>query len=162
VVVLTAFLAPSLIRSPLLATLGLVLIAASAIDWKIGRLPDVLTGVVAIIGLSLAALISLRAVEIGAGAAAIAFGLLQGLRWMAARGGRDPGLGLGDVKMICALALWLGAATPWMVAGGAVVGLIMMGMVRPPGGRMAFGPSLAAAAWIVGMGAEWGLWPTIV
>jgi len=160
-VLLMAFLASDLIRSPLLAALGLVLVAAAVIDWKVGRLPNVLTAAVAVLALMLAASKSIAAVEIGLGAATISLGVLLVLRWVMGRTGRDPGLGLGDVKLICALALWLGLATPWMVVGAAMAGLLVMNFVRPPDGRMAFGPALALAGWMVGIGGEWGLWPTI-
>jgi leader peptidase (prepilin peptidase) / N-methyltransferase len=159
-VVLTAFLVPDLVRTPILAVLGLLLIAASAIDWKIGRLPDVLTGAVAAMALLLSSLKSLAALEAGLFAAVIGFVLLQGLRWAAVKLRKDAGLGLGDVKLICALAVWLGVAAPWMVVGAAVAGLALMAIVRPSDGRLAFGPALAAGGWIVGIGGEWGYWPT--
>jgi leader peptidase (prepilin peptidase) / N-methyltransferase len=148
------------LRTPLLCLLGLALVATATIDWKIGRLPDALTGAIAVIALLLAAAKSVAALEVGLISAAVAFLVLQGLRLLAARLRRDPGLGLGDVKLTCALALWLGVATPWMIAGAAFAGLAMMWAVRPVGGRLAFGPALAAAAWVVGIGGEWGAWPT--
>lgn len=159
-VVVTAVLVQDWVRTPLLCLLGLALVATASIDWKIGRLPNTLTGVIAVIALLLAAAKSITALEVGLAAGAAAFLVLQSLRLLAGRLRRDPGLGLGDVKLTCALALWLGVATPWMVAGVALAGLVMMWALRPVGGRLAFGPSLAAAAWVVGIAGEWGAWPT--
>jgi len=148
------------VRTPLLAVLGLTLLAAATIDWKIGRLPDVLTAGVAILSGLIALSHSLRAAAAGAIAAVAAFLLLQGLRWLISRKRADPGLGFGDVKLICGLALWLGAATPWMMVGATLAGLVAMAVLRPKDGRLRFGPWLAAAAWVVGMGGELGIWPT--
>jgi leader peptidase (prepilin peptidase)/N-methyltransferase len=73
----------------------------------------------------------------------------------------QAGLGFGDVKLITALAFWLGLATPWAVVAAAGIGLAFA-VLRGAGRRnerFAFGPMIAAAAWIVGMTREAGLWP---
>lgn len=159
-VVLTAFLVPDLFRAPLLVILGLLLVAASTVDWKIGRLPDVVTGAIAIVAILLAAFKSRDAVVAGLVASALAFLVLMGFRWVRANRGKDPGLGLGDVKLICALALWLGTTTPWMVVAANLIGLVIVKTMRPSVERLALGPALAAAAWVVGIGGELGSWPT--
>lgn len=148
------------IRGALVASLGLLLIASAAVDWKVRRLPDLVTLGVGVLGAGLAWRTSWEALLTGLVAAVAVFGVLQGLRmWRRWRRG-DPGLGFGDVKLVSALALWLGLATPWMVVVAALLGLLAMWRVRPADGRLAFGPAIAVAALMVGLGGEWGWWPT--
>jgi leader peptidase (prepilin peptidase)/N-methyltransferase len=147
-------------RSLLLSALGLTLIAAAAVDLKVHRLPDVLTASVAALGFWLSALRGGDAVIEGVVAAGLTASALLLLRAVSRRLRTDPGLGLGDVKLFAALALWLGASTPWLVACAAGVGLAIMRLTRPADGRLAFGPAIAVAAWAVGFSQEAGLWPT--
>lgn len=148
-------------RGLIVCVIGLSLLASATVDWKIGRLPDAFTAVIAAAGFGLAILTDREAVLTGVAAAALAFATLQGLRLTRARLGRDPGLGFGDVKLVSALALWLGPATPWMVVIAAALGLLMQALrPRDPEHRLAFGPALAVAAWGVGMSMELGWWPT--
>ena len=150
-------------RSPqtgaLMAVIAAALLAASVIDIRRLRLPDALTLVVALAGAALAWLRSPLALVEGAVAAAIAFGLLAALRWLSSRRGRDPGLGLGDVKLVAAFALWLGALTPWMVAVAAGIGLAVAAAGGLRQGRIPFGPMLALAGFGCGFGLEAGWWP---
>jgi len=159
-VIAASLFAGDALRSLLLAGLGLGLIAASAVDAKVRRLPDVLTVPIAALGLALAALQGWSALFAGGVAAAVAAALLLALRGVSRRLRGDPGLGLGDVKLVAALALWLGTATPWLVAGASLAGLGLMAVARPADGRLPFGPSLALAAWVVGIAREAGAWPT--
>lgn len=159
-VCLTALLVAPLPRALALAALGLVLLAASTVDWKVKRLPDVLTAAVAAIGAGLALAQSAGALVTGLASAMLSMALLQAVRLASRRRRGDPGLGLGDVKLVGALALWTGAATPWMVLAAALAGLAMMALLRPADGRLPFGPAIALGAWIVGLGGEAGLWPT--
>jgi len=162
VVLLTAVLVGDVARGALMGGLGLALVWLAAVDWKVGRLPDPLVAVVAMAGLSLSALNSFEALAAGLVAAAVAFAIFQGLRLATARQARGAALGFGDVKLICAMALWLGALTPWMVVGAAILGLTFARLSRPAAGRLAFGPMLALAGWAVGMVAELRHWPTTV
>lgn len=148
------------LEAVLLAGLGLVLIAACVVDAKTQRLPDPLTATVAALAAALAAVSGPAALMAGAATAIITGALLLSLRWFRARRDADPGLGLGDVKLIGGLSLWLGLATPWMVVVAACLGLMAMTVLRPSHGRLAFGPCLAASAWIVGLSQEVGPWPT--
>jgi leader peptidase (prepilin peptidase)/N-methyltransferase len=148
------------LRSPMTAGLGLLLVAGSAIDAKIQRIPNLLTAGVAALALGLALTRSVVAMELGIAAALIALTLILPLREVSRRVRGDPGLGLGDVKLIAALALWLGAFTPWMILVASTAGLVAMAILRPKDGRLAYGPMLAAAGWTVGITMEWGLWPT--
>lgn len=149
------------VRGVLAAVLGLSLIASAAVDIKVKRLPDLLTLVIAVAGAALALRRSpaelLLGVCIGIGVVAI----LQLLRVLRARSGRDPGLGLGDLKLLGAVSLWLGDTTPWVLAAAAA-GLLVLVVVRPTDRRLAFGPAIAVASWVAGMTLEWGLWPQAI
>jgi leader peptidase (prepilin peptidase)/N-methyltransferase len=161
-VVLTAVLLAAPVRAIALSAAGLLLLATATVDWKSGRLPDVFAIGVAALGAALSASRGPDALAVSAGVAGVTATILLSLRWMRSRTGRDPGLGLGDVKLIAALALWLGPLTPWFVALAAVLGLALSPFAQRSGGRMPFGPAIAAAAWIVGLGQEAGAWPTIM
>jgi leader peptidase (prepilin peptidase)/N-methyltransferase len=144
------------------AALGLVLIAAGAADVASRRLPDLASLAVAILGLGLAFHRSSVAALIGLAAAAITGATLLLLRrGFAARRG-DPGLGLGDVKLAAALALWLGAATPWAVALAGLLGLAQVRLTKSSDGRIAFGPALAAGGWAVGLALQAGLFGDLI
>ena len=147
------------VRAAALGLLGLVLIAAGTVDAKTQRLPNSLTLLAAALCAMLAWTRSPAAGLAGLVAAAIAMVMLQGLRWVARARNGEPGLGFGDVKLIAALALWLGADTPWMVVGAASLGLLAVAVFRPPGGRLPFGPPIAAAAWTLGFIREAHPWP---
>ncbi|MBS0297130.1 MAG: prepilin peptidase [Proteobacteria bacterium] len=146
-------------RMALLGALGLTLLGSALIDARTRRLPDILTLLIAACGAGLSVLKGQGVLLEGLVAAAVAFLLAEGVRrgflWL----NRSPGLGFGDVKLIAALALWLGAATPWMVVAAALIGLVGFLFVRTADGRLPFGPSLALGAWIIGLAREAGLWP---
>jgi leader peptidase (prepilin peptidase)/N-methyltransferase len=146
-------------RGALFAVLGLVLLASALTDARTRRLPDLLTLTIAALGLAAATLRGEAALITGLVASAAGFLILEGVRrgFLALR--RRPGLGFGDVKLVAALALWLGAATPWAVALAAALGLAALLIARPADGRIAFGPALAAGAWVVGLSLEAGAWP---
>lgn len=144
-------------QAALIVALGLVLLAASVIDQRIQRLPDPLTLAVALLSLGLAALNG--QILIGIAAAAVTFGLLEGLRRSFLRLRGRVGLGAGDVKLLSALALWLGTATPWAIALAALVGLLVALVTKPTDGRIAFGPLIAGGATIIGLAVDGGLLP---
>jgi len=147
------------LRAVPLAALGLALVGAALIDARTRRLPDVLTVLIALLGAGLSALHGRAALVEGVLAAGVGFILMEivrrGFLWL--RG--SPALGFGDVKLVAALALWLGAETPWMIVVAAAVGLLGFALIRSPDGRLPFGPSLAIGAWIVGSMKEAGPWP---
>lgn len=148
-------------RAGLLAALGFVLLGIAAYDARTKRIPDVLVlAVVAVCG-ALAALRSIEALEIGAVAAVAAFAILELLRRTHQLARAKPGLGSGDVKLVAALALWLGLATPWAIAAAAGAGLIAFATLRPASGRIAFGPFIALCAWLTGMACEGVGWPRL-
>ncbi len=146
-------------RVILVAGLGLVLIASATIDWKTQRLPDLLTGIIALLAAVLALTGSPPRILEGVLVATVVFSLLQLLRFLSSRRSGDPGLGLGDVKLLCAVSLWLGMAIPWAVAGGALLGLLVIAILRPKDPRLPFGPMIALASFAVGLAREGVWWP---
>ena len=143
----------------IMGVMGAALLAAAVVDMRIQRIPNGLTFVVAICAAALAAQTGIGALIEGATAAAVAGAILIALRWGFTRYRSDPGLGLGDVKLIAALALWVGAQTPLMVAIAAGLGLIGMRIAPPRTGRIAFGPMIALSGWTLGVTTELNLWP---
>lgn len=146
-------------RALLLAVLGLILIASAAIDWRTQRLPDRLTLAMAGLSAALAWTVSPSRLLEGVVAASLTVAILLGLRAMRGAFAADPGLGLGDVKLFSALALWLGAATPWAVALAAVFGIVLGRFSKDQDGRIPFGPAIALGAWCVGVASEVSPWP---
>lgn len=137
-----------------LAALGLVLLATSIVDLKTLRLPDLLTAAAAVLCMELAWRRGLEVLWIGLAAALLSLVVLEAIRRLFGALRRDPGLGFGDVKLIGALAIWLGFSTPWMVVIASASGLFLFALVRPQDGRLPFGPLIAASAWIVGLAQE--------
>ena len=126
--------------------LCLLLLIAALIDLKTLRLPDPLTAGVAVCSLGLADL-SGHLVS-GLIASIVAGGMLFGVKvWLERRSG-TPMLGLGDVKLVAALALWLNLRTPVMLALAAIAGLII---IQRHKGLMPFGPMIAASSFVIGV-----------
>ena len=71
------------------------------------------------------------------------------------------GLGLGDVKLFAALALWLGAATPWMVLASMVLGLVVAVVSPPIDRKIVMGPMIAVSGFAIGLLLEAGIWPRL-
>ena len=137
--------------APLLLALGLTLLVLALTDLRTLRLPDAGVAIVAALGLAISAFRGPDHLLAGVIAAAVSALLLLGLRWFYARRTGRQGLGLGDVKLIAALALWLGAGTPAATALAAVAALIWLAIARPASGKAPLGAFLAAAGWIVGL-----------
>lgn len=136
--------------------LGWVLLTLSAIDWRTGFLPDVLTLPLIAAGLGVAYAIDPASIldhVIGAAAGFISFALLAtGYRRFR---GRD-GLGLGDAKLLAASGAWLSwIGLPSVILLAAISGLAFVLLLSLSGtkivstARIAFGPALALATWIV-------------
>jgi leader peptidase (prepilin peptidase)/N-methyltransferase len=137
----------------LIFLLTMILLSAAAIDAKIRRLPDVLTGLSAMICMVLAWLTSWTALAQGLIAAAITVVVGLALRKWSGRNDRPAALGLGDVKLAAGLALWLGPLLPWAIALASIFGLMDVSIRRPPDRRISFGPYLAATGLALG---AWG------
>lgn len=161
-IVVSALLAAGWPRGGLVAVLGLLLLANVAVDLRARRLPNLLNGAIALTGGLLAAMAGTARLLEGLAAAAVIAGVLLLLRSIRGASGRDPGLGLGDVKLLAALALWLGTASPAVLALAASIGLAAVLVRRPRESGVAFGPYIAAAAWAVGLIQEAGLWPALI
>lgn len=160
VVVLASVWNASLLPATLMVVMGLSLIAAAATDLKVHRLPDRYTLIVALAAFGLAAAKGSDQLVVGVAAAVMtALGMLL-LRHVSRKDGQ-PGLGLGDIKLASAIALWLGAATPLMIVAASVVGLVAAPMLRNAQGRIPFGPMLGACGWTLGLFIERGgaIWP---
>lgn len=147
-------------QAALVGVLGLTLLTTAAVDARIRRLPDVLTLIIALLAFALSSIGPPERLWAGLGAGAAALLILELVRcaFLALR--REPGLGFGDVKLIAALALWLGWATPWAVAFASLIGLATFLIQRPSDRRLAFGPAIATASWIIGLCQESGWWWT--
>ena len=128
----------------ILAIIGLVLLALGLTDIRTYRLPDlgnaIMAGLCGILALLRHDLI------VGLIAAGAAAALLYALKaWVERRRGRTA-LGGGDIKLIAALALGLGAWTPYMLAAAAIAGLAAIVMRHMKGhDRLPFGPFIAAS-----------------
>jgi len=136
--------------------LGWMLLLLAAIDWESHRLPDVLTYPLVLAGLAVGYAIdrsSFLAHLVGAAAGFGAFAFIA-LAYRALRG--REGLGLGDAKLLAVAGAWLTwVALPTVVFLAALSALLVIAIQRMTGrrigprDRIAFGPSLSAAIWIV-------------
>jgi leader peptidase (prepilin peptidase) / N-methyltransferase len=136
--------------------LGWTLLTLAAIDYRELVLPNVITLPLIPAGLIVAWMVDpglLVGHVLGALVGFAAFAAIAG----AYRRARDrEGLGLGDAKLLAAAGAWLGwQALPSVVAIAAASGLALA-LVTSPGGsrlawtsRIAFGPHLALAFWLV-------------
>lgn len=150
----SAALATSELRFCLLFALGMVLLALSMIDVQSFRLPDPLTLVVGLLCAALSAQLGLAAIMIGVLTALIVGALLLLLRGLHAIKSAEPGLGLGDVKLAAALALWLGSLMPFATGLAAMAALVWILKTKPASKKVAFGAFLSGGAWLVGIAGE--------
>jgi leader peptidase (prepilin peptidase)/N-methyltransferase len=136
--------------------LGWTLLTLAAIDLRHYFLPDLLTLPLVPAGLAVAYAIDptkLADHAIGAAAGFLGFALIA---WLYQRLRGREGLGLGDAKLLAAGGAWLGwPALPSVVALAAVIALALALAGALAGGklgattRIAFGPYLALAIWVV-------------
>lgn len=131
-----------------------VLVALTFIDADTQLLPDDLTLPLLWLGLlvnSAGVFVDLRSAVIGAAAGYLSlWSVYWGFKLLTGR----EGMGFGDFKLLAALGAWLGwqmlpliillSAMVGAVVGG--IGILMMG--REKGGKIPFGPYLAAAGFI--------------
>jgi leader peptidase (prepilin peptidase)/N-methyltransferase len=155
--------APSLLQDgfeprPLLLStiLSILLAVLSAIDLREYRLPDVLTLPLTGLGLIATPLLLGASPWWQTASAAIGFALLASLSFLYAKWRGEPGLGLGDAKLLAASGAWLGAeALPSVLlwaCGSAIVALLLRAwrsrsLSRKS--RVPFGPFLAFGTWLV-------------
>lgn len=125
-----------------LTLLGLTLLVQALIDVRTLRLPDAGNLVVAALTFLLAVL---RDAWLEGMLAALASGgiLLMMKAWLERRQGKTM-LGLGDVKLIAALALGLGQWTAAAVAAASILALVFVLVLRKGWeGKLPFGPAIA-------------------
>ncbi len=143
--------------------LGSALVALSVIDLAIHRLPNVMTIALLVLGLMCTATLDLQpGVLIRALAAAVAYSLLWTIAEMYYRLRGRAGLGLGDAKLFAGAATWvgpLGLANVLLLAAVAALAtallLISLGRMSVHT-RLAFGPFLAGALWLVWLSGPMG------
>lgn len=138
------------------ALFGWLLIVLAAIDGETGYLPDWLTGLLALTGLTANAVSLFVApldAAIGAAAGVIAFWAI-GAFWQKFRG--IEALGLGDAKLLGALGAWMGwEALPLIVLAGSLASLAGVAISNLRGSAVGvrdavpFGPGLAFGGYLV-------------
>ena len=137
-----------------LATVGLsaCLLAIAVIDLRSLRIPDALSLPLIGFGLLWSVARSAPALSDALIGAAVGFGLLALIGEVYFRRNGTEGLGLGDAKLFAAAGAWLGwQALPVVLLIAASAGLIFA-LVRQriaAERRIAFGPWLALALWLV-------------
>lgn len=108
-----------------------VLIVLSVIDLRIGLLPNVYNGMLAVFGGGFHALVGfyyLSPVEMISGVA-MGAGLLYAVRFFANRYYEQDSLGLGDVKLLAAAGVWLGPDGVLLaLIAGAMAGIVHGGV----------------------------------
>jgi leader peptidase (prepilin peptidase) / N-methyltransferase len=165
------FLAGPTMALPFAVFFFYMLLLLAFIDLDTMRLPNTLVGLLAAVGAAgviISALTSLAAgplipptpgvspiswalagVLAGAGPA-----LLMSVAYSAVRG--SNGLGMGDVKLLAAMGLYLGPYAALVLFVGSVFGVLAAVLFRGEGGasrKIPFGPSLALAGVVVAL---WG------
>lgn len=140
-----------MIAAALVVLLALACLVLAWIDFRHGIIPDWLNLLVGVAGLAQAWLIE----GWGSALAAALEGLIIGavvftLRWLYFRLRGHHGLGLGDVKLLAASAVWIGVAgIPMQLLVGSVTALIAAVALHVTGRTMSrqtalpFGPFLA-------------------
>ena len=138
------------------AILGLILLAIGLYDQRTLLIPDGLTAGVLVCSVLLACMAP-TGIWVGLIAGVACLLTLELMRRAFLRLRREPGLGFGDVKLLSALAVWLGPQTPWAVVVACVLALASRVASRSFLGRAPFGPWIAAGAW--GVGLWWEAFP---
>lgn len=132
------------------------LLALALIDLEHQILPDGLTVPLAAAGLAVAWFAQPAAILDNVSGAAIGYALFWLVAWAYRRWRGRDGLGRGDAKLLGALGAWVGASgLPSVVLLAslmALAGALALRSFRVTGAlhdRVAFGPALAAAGWLV-------------
>lgn len=129
--------------------LGLGLLYAALFDLRALRIPHWLNGLLLFPSAMLAVLAERLIASLAAAGLAVLL-LMAARAYNRRRRGRD-GLGGGDVRLIGVLMLALGPqAGAWMLAAATLAAAAWLrGLGRPVDHRLAFAPFLAASAWLV-------------
>lgn len=136
--------------------LAWTLLALALIDLEHQILPDALTVPLAAAGLAVAWLAAPATILDNVAGAALGYALFYLIAWAYRRWRGRDGLGAGDAKLLAALGAWVGASgLPSVVLLASVTALVAalaLRSFRLKGAlqdRVAFGPALAAAGWLV-------------
>jgi leader peptidase (prepilin peptidase)/N-methyltransferase len=142
---------------PLSVLLAIALVSLSAIDWVLLLLPDRLSLPLVAAGIAATVLIEPAAAVWHVAAAGLGFAALAAVASAYRRLRGRMGLGGGDPKLLAAGGAWLGpAALPHVVLVAALTGLAealvrraaVFARANSPR-RIAFGPHLAFAIWLI-------------
>jgi leader peptidase (prepilin peptidase) / N-methyltransferase len=130
------------------ALLGTATLALLWSDLADGLLPDLLVGTAAFAGLGRAAIH--QTLIDSAVAATIAGGLLLLVRWAFLFLRRREALGLGDVKLFAALAIWMQPQDvgPALLVASLTTLMTALVVRVPPYREIPFGPGLLLGAWV--------------
>jgi leader peptidase (prepilin peptidase)/N-methyltransferase len=134
-----------------LILLALASLLLAWIDLRCGIIPDWLNLAIAVVGLIRAAVLDGPALALSAAAEGVLAGAIVWLlRWLYFRLRQRQGLGLGDVKLLAASAIWVGiAGIPMMLLVASLAALAAAGVLHLTGETMTrqtalpFGPFLA-------------------
>jgi len=136
--------------------LAWTLLALALIDLEHQILPDALTLPLVAAGLAVAWLAERGAVLDNLVGAVLGYGVFFLIGWAYRRWRGREGLGAGDAKLLAALGAWDGATgLPSVVLLASLMALAVVLVLRAfrlaggRGERVAFGPALAAAGWLV-------------
>ena len=145
--VMATMIAPTLQGALLLASVGLVLTALAALDWRSLWLPLTLTLPITLAGLMASGSLGLSLME-SLGGAALGYGLLWGVGFLVGRAKGTVALGGGDPVLSAAIGAWVGPLDlMFALAGASLLGLGFVGALRIAGSRaprrLPFGAFLA-------------------
>ena len=134
-----------------LVLLALASLLLAWIDLRRGIIPDWLNLAIAILGLARIAIPDGWALALGAALEGVLTGAIVWLlRWLYYRLRQRQGLGLGDVKLLAAAAVWVGiAGIPMLLLVASLAALAAAGVLHLTGEKMTrqtalpFGPFLA-------------------
>jgi len=134
-----------------LVVLALASLLLAWIDLRRGIIPDWLNLMIATLGLARIAILDDWPLALGAAAEGILTGAIVWLlRWLYFRLRQRQGLGLGDVKLLAAAAIWVGiAGIPMLLLVASLAALAAAGILHLTGEKMTrqtalpFGPFLA-------------------
>ena len=140
-----------MIAAAFLVLLALASLLLAWIDLRRGIIPDWLNLAIAVLGLARIATTDDWPLALSAAAEGILTGAIVWLlRWLYFRLRRRQGLGLGDVKLLAAAAIWVGiAGIPLLLLVASLAALAAAGILHLAGEKMTrqtalpFGPFLA-------------------
>ncbi len=131
-----------------------MLAAISIIDWRSQRIPDRLSLPLIAAGLAWSFWFGEKAPSAYAIGAGVGYASLAGFGWLYFRLRGHEGLGLGDAKLFAAGGAWLGwQALPPILLVASIGGILyaVAGALgkASPARRIAFGPWLSLAIWLI-------------